>query len=334
MPATVAIPDGAVAKSVDFAVLGARKWQQSHAEPRAMWVTIFRMAMVRREQFASRMIMMDLGDSIAFLFWGRVEYMDGSEAPFELGSDYNLTMDGSKIRHRESLEGGWLAITTPIELDGSPRNEGVARRNVQTAVALMSALHNDNIAFSLLTENEYEFEGGKLACYSPVFRSPHSLPAPNLAVHALGHTEAAALHVTGTSDPQHNRRALALRWYRASLESDGIDAILKAWVAIEVLAMTSTDIGPICDALAKIYGITSEAAKSRFMIGKYFGLRSNIVHAGAAPAIDSALTGFLERIFIDLLRYELQAPAVSAALQFLDMHESALRAAMTKALAA
>jgi hypothetical protein len=299
-----------------------------------MWVSVFRMAMVRREQFASRMIMMDLGETVTFLYWGRVEYLDGSEAPFELASDYSLRMDNSKVHDRESLEGGWLAITTPLEWKASPRNEGLARQNVQTAAALMSALHNDNIAFSLLTENECTFEGGKLACYSPVFRSPHSLPAPNLTVTALHETEMAAAHLVDASNSQHNRRGLALRWYRASLEADGIDAILKAWVAIEVLAMPSTDIGPICDILAAIYEIDADAAKFRFMIGKYFGLRSKIVHAGAAPPIDSALTGLLERVFVDLLRYELRLPPANVALQFLEMHEATLRAAMAKALAA
>ena len=69
------------------------------------------------------------------------------------------------------------------------------------------------------------------------------------------------------------------------------------------------------------------------MIGKYFGLRSNILHKGAAPAIHAALTGLLERIFIDLLRNELQAPPAKMALAFLEMHESNLGAAMAKALA-
>src|SRR5688500_11093747 len=130
------------------------------------------MAMSRREHFAAPLLLVDLGESVALLHCGRVKFLDGLAAPLELTSAYNLHLDQSKVVERESIEGAWLAVVTPLESRSAPRNEPLARLNTQTAVAMMSALHNDNIAFSLLTENEYTYERGRLGCYSPTFRSP------------------------------------------------------------------------------------------------------------------------------------------------------------------
>lgn len=63
--------------------------------------------------------------------------------------------------------------------------------------------------------------------------------------------------------------------------SFGVDAFLKYWIAIEIIAMPdSSNIKHLIEILADIYEIRKEDAKKNFGVGKIFGFRSKIVHHG------------------------------------------------------
>lgn len=76
-----------------------------------------------------------------------------------------------------------------------------------------------------------------------------------------------------------------MRWYTGALGDHGVDAYLKLWIALEILAMLSTE----------------------------FGLRSRIVHKGWAAGLDGFLLDYLEAVVGDVLCAALNQPCLRKA---------------------
>lgn len=103
------------------------------------------------------------------------------------------------------------------------------------------------------------------------------------------------------ADPVKNRARLSLRWFGRALQEQGHDEFVSLWVAVETIAMPNeTNVKLAVAALGRIYGITEQAAKARFQLGRLQGLRSDILHEGLMPLIDTDLNRYLEALYRDL----------------------------------
>ena len=101
---------------------------------------------------------------------------------------------------------------------------------------------------------------------------------------------------------ERERIALSLRWYEEATRDDGVDVLLKLWFALETLAMPdTTDIRPIRDGLASIYGTSPADAGQRYGISRIFGLRSRIVHEGLRIEVPPLLLAYIRAVYVDLL---------------------------------
>jgi len=184
-------------------------------------------------------------------------------------------------------------------------------------VSLLVATNYRNIAFRPIFRNILGYNDNSLSVYTPPFRLPFDLPKPDLSTSAWQRFQGAEKAWASSSEKTKRKIALSLHWHLKGIQADGVDSLLSLWVAIETLAMASTNIVEINDKLAKIYETSRERASSEFGIGRIFGLRSAIVHNGHRKTISTHLTDYLENLYSDLLMHELKLPTMQRARSFL-----------------
>jgi hypothetical protein len=127
-------------------------------------------------------------------------------------------------------------------------------------------------------------------------------------------------------EAKRNRLLLSLRWFenataRAGSSSE-VDVLLAYWIALEALAMPDdTNIKPLNETLAVIYGGDATAAKARFLTGKLCGLRSAIVHDGKRATATNGILRHLECLYVDVFFEEVGLPTEHRAADFLASHD-------------
>ncbi|HOX20369.1 MAG TPA: HEPN domain-containing protein [Gemmatimonadales bacterium] len=320
-------------KLIDFAKASPPEWF-SDRDASSVWVAVHRMAMIRQHELPARPVVIPLGDTLALVHWGTVRYTDASRAYIKLEADYSLNLNETAAEDRESVVGAWLALISPHDIDGVKGHEPTTRRRLAAAAGLLSVMHGDNIAYSPLTEGVVQLKDLRISSFGPVFRSPHALPRPNLSREARTTTRAAVESIQRFGVSERNRISLALHWHAQAIQEDGVEGFLKAWIALEVLAMDdTTDITPICESLGRAYGLTGVEARDRFLVGRLFGLRSRIVHRGRTPDLPDAVNMYLQSIFSDVLVEHLALPPRHSAGAWLDREDTSLPALLTAALA-
>lgn len=282
----------------------------------SVWLTGFEVARSQIED--SHGALVDLGQCVVLIGAGALSYFDPGELSDEFGSDDVLWMSLSKPGFKQTSKRPHVLILTPHDIDGVPGVEQTTRQRVSSFAALIAAICGQNSIYRRLFDNLLKADGSGLYGFSPIVANPRALPEPNFTAEQIGVLARAGGALSSMSGPDLNRCVLSLHWYEKSLRSMDIDALLKAWIAIEVLAMEDgSNISPINVKLAKAYEITTKEATKEFYVGRLFGLRCRIVHSGEMVDVHSLLQRYLSAIFCDLLFHHLGIASEHSARQVL-----------------
>lgn len=273
-------------------------------EQSSVWITGFQIANVAAENFSTPFTKINLGDVVALILFGELNYLDPGNIVFDFSVPGQLHVNAPPPVQKRSPIGGWLLLMTPFVVDGAQRSEAEVRQNISAAAGFLAAFNGRNMVYEQVFHNVLEVQSGRLTIFSVTVVNPSTYPTPDLSSQRLNLIETAKSHLSQQPTASGNRVLLSLRWYEASLRSTGVDSFLQAWIAIEVLVMDDTNIRPINDALSRIYGIAPEEAKRRFNVGRIFGIRGRIVHNGELISISQPVTDYLEAIYVDVL-YEI-----------------------------
>lgn len=193
-------------------------------------------------------------------------------------------------------------IVTPARVDGVRQPEPEVRDRIAATVGLLNAWQGPNVTYEKVTEFEVSVGGDTVTTWSSAVRSPASMRSPELDDLELARLSSAVQGLADLSDGQRNRTLLSLRWFERGTDGDGIDAFLRLWIAIETLAMPdTTNISPLVSLLASSYGISAKEVQGRFAVGRVFGLRGAIVHAGKRPSVTGIFLDFVAAIYTDAL---------------------------------
>jgi hypothetical protein len=231
----------------------------------------------------------------------------------EINAQGEVVLTGSPER-RKSSGVFWLLIT-PLSKDGKPSDEPLAKANIDTAAGLIAAVYGKAALFQRLYENAYDLAKDQVSAVSPTFENPNWFDQVDFHTQPPEILQGMAQTISKRDEPDRNRIALALRWFKQGVsEMDGVDSVIKFWVAIETLAMPDdTSVRRANHKLAHAYGMTPETAAKRFGLGRLHGFRSDIVHNGRVPPVDGMLQKYLEALFIDLLAAEIGHPSLRRA---------------------
>jgi len=110
-----------------------------------------------------------------------------------------------------------------------------------------------------------------------------------------------ATHLESFSKSQiKNKISLATNWFLKSLSFTDVDSFLSKWICLETLCMdNSSNIAPIKDLLATIYGISESEVSEQFGIGRIYGLRNEIVHNGHLIEFELSFIYYLNHLVED-----------------------------------
>lgn len=193
-------------------------------------------------------------------------------------------------------------------------------------VSLLVATNYRNIAFRRIFSNFLGYRDNSLNASTPALRLPFDLPRPDLSPSAWQRFYTAEKVWVSIPEDMRRKVTLSLHWHLKGLQTDGVDSLLSSWVAIETLAMKSTNVAEINTKLVEIYRISKEEASVEFGVGKIFGLRSAIVHNGQRKAVSTHLTDYLENLYSDLLMHELTLPTMHRARSYLASNKLSINA--------
>ncbi|RCJ30513.1 hypothetical protein A6769_33175 [Nostoc punctiforme NIES-2108] len=295
-------------KSIRLIDLVPNEWF-SVKEKSSIWISCYRIFRTLAN-FSSGCITIKLPNVSAVILLGKVHYLDSSLARIEYITEEQWSFDVSKIQERDTPEGTYLLLLTPFDIDGQEGNEPAVKQLLQETVALLISINGRNIAFEHIFDNIAPMNGGPLTVISPVSENPLWFPAFELSDNRISKITNAAKTIDLLPKEQGNRIKLSLRWFESAMRQSGVDSFLSYWIALETLSMDSTDIRPINEILAKIYGLSNfKEAKSTFGVGHIFGLRGLIVHQGQIIPIHAVLQKYMGALYTDILLEKLGLPS-------------------------
>jgi len=294
-------------ESIRLIDLAPQDWF-SCKETSSIWVSCYRVFRVSPDSLAASGNI-SLPWAIALPLWGQVHYTDVSQAKIVHITEEEWEFDASQIQEKNTLEGAYIILIAPYAVDGHKRPETEVRQVLQETVALFMAMNGRNAAFELMFDNILPMTGENTMVISPVVENPLCFPAPDFSSMRLLDIQNVAKAIECLPLEERNRIKLSLRWLESAMRKHGVDSFLSFWIALETLAMDTTDIRAINQSLAKAYGVSIQDASQRFGVGRIFGLRSQIVHHGNIAAIHQNLEQYLEALYTDLLLAELHLPS-------------------------
>jgi len=282
-------------------------WWES-AEVVAIRQTGYRVLSLTKEAFpAGDFVKIDLTDVRAFLFHGKIPFLDQGAHDVYMHKPGEYTFQASGVLRRESEVGVHLVLIAPV-IGTSEDAREVALQHITSATGLLAAFKGHGIVFRHLFDNVIQ-KDGKVDSRSSMFRFPVER-APDLSAESIAPLCEAAATIAKMAQPERVRVRLSLRWFNAALREQAVhDAFVKFWIAIETLSMpNTTNIRPIFESLARSYGITFAQAKSRFPVGRFFDLRGRIVHEGEVVNLVGAVLGYMNALYFDLISELLGQP--------------------------
>jgi hypothetical protein len=242
----------------------------------------------------------DLEQVRVLIFKGEINYPKIKGAPIVRVRDNRLCIEGVKYDHlTESTT--WLLILQPYIVDGEEREEYLVKRKAGSIAALYVAINGFNMAYTRVFDFQSTLSG-EVSCASPTFINPGAFPLPDLSEKRLQSIHMVGQAIDGLDTGEKRRVEIALHWFESGLRSQGLDAFIKLWVAIETLAMPDgSNIKPLNQRLADLYGMSLSEASTKFGVGIIFGLRSRILHGGEDLAINQSLSQYMEALFFDII---------------------------------
>lgn len=281
-------------------------------------------------------------------FWRRplVADFEGVRAVYLHWNASYLNLAQNIVEHKdgelklESLSHTWAAtgdgvlllLLAPLYESHSPKAEAIARGKVGLVRSMIVALLGRNAAFKQEFEISVLCEKKEVGTVSPTFATP-TAQVPTVNKEGLQLVDAALHHTSSLEETMKNRIHLALRWFQRSfgenrivrdIEEGTTDNFINCWLALETLAMESSNIQPIKKMLSEIHGLDAQTLGELFPIGRVYNVRNDIVHGGRITGLDKELVEFMGNVFIDILLHMLDLPSGKNTEQYLDGSAKAL----------
>lgn len=279
-----------------------------NGDERNIWVSAFRIFGIEKDHFV-KPATIRLDDVVIDINYGSIPYgkVDEILADFTEISETSVKIKEvhPPATRVESLRHGpFMLIVSPIVVDNSVEQETYQKEKILKVAGLIAALNSRWLTYKHLFDNTFNIDDGNFVVSTEWLSVPVGFKIFNLD--GMNIIKLANKHLESMDRPRRDRINLALHWHMLSVLDKGIDAFIKSWIALEALAMPSSDVRPINEKLSEIYNINYKDAGDRFKIGRIQGLRSDVVHNGKRINIDGKLLIYLEAVFVDLLIDELR----------------------------
>lgn len=294
--------EGTRERTFSFTDLAPAHWFTNLAGS-SVWISLYRIQRITQADLPLPRSF-DLCDVRAHVFYGMLKYP--AKITVVGFSEKELRFKTPDSLSKETEKGANLLLLTPLRVDGSSGDEARAKERTFAAVGLLAAVNGRNMVYEHLAEFEQHMDTSTTRVHA-VVENPYVFTAPDLSAERLQLISTASRAINVLDSATQNRIRLSLRWLQSATHGGGgVDSFLKYWFAIETLGMPdTTNIVPLVESMARIYSISKDEARKKFLIGRLFGVRSQIVHNGLIIPIKDKLLQFLEAVYADLLYEQL-----------------------------
>ncbi len=246
-------------------------------------------------------------DIVVAIKSAKLKYIEMSDVSVKFGERRQVNVSAS---HRTSISDQAAKLIT-VQPHASSDPDGLKALSYRSSeyISLLIATNYRNIAFRHLFTQTIGIQDDSMAMASDAFRLPFDLPKPDLSEQALNRFRSSHSHITSLEPEQQRKVRLSLRWHLKGIQSDGVESFLNFWIALETLAMDTTNISDINRMLASAYRVSPGLASKTFGVGRIYGLRCSVVHNGSRKNISANLTDYMECLYSDLLQYALLGKA-------------------------
>ncbi len=288
--------------SLPFVDLVSPEWFKDR-EKSSIWVRGYRARPVLPHHVPTPEVHFRFKKATAALVHGSVTYA------FAERPDIEPTRQGD-ARFRTPRTYGWatstvgtyLLLVAPHDTDGIETNEESTEERLDELEGLLTGFGGRAMVYQRFFDNIIHLGTGKIILCFGAVDNPAWYDPPNLHSARLDTLAELDMARAAAAPALRSRIDLSLRWLAYAGRDRGVDAFIKYWVAIEILAMPdTTKVRPANDLLASAYGLPLDDVVRRFCLGRMQGIRSAIVHDGLRVAIPGEVAKFLEAIYFDLV---------------------------------
>lgn len=157
------------------------------------------------------------------------------------------------------------------------------RRGVSPILTILDFVYGERLIGALIAEEVVEiFQDGhwNRKIISPLIGSESQLDMRKIENPQNEQLQKSINVFMGFGKSERKNTALASDWFwKSERESDRVDRFIQLWICLEALEMSTTDIKPISEKLAKI--TTEDNNFWKEPIGRLFGKRSALVHGNS-----------------------------------------------------
>ena len=293
--------------SFDPTTLASPHWfSSSHND--SLYVEAYELALVS-DAIPRKVFRFD--EIVVLIKTAKLDYLEMAGVKVKFGNERQVEMSAEHRISTSELSPKLITIQ-PHRSDRPDAEVRLADRSTEF-VSLLVSTNYRNIACRRLFAHVVGRGNGSMMAAGSIFRLPFDLPAPDLTSETLSRFPRCRGEIEKRDQNHKQKITLSLHWHLKGIQSDGLDSFLSLWIALETLAMTSTNITDLNSALATAYGTTRESASAEFGVGRIFGLRSQIVHNGIRKLISTDLTDYMECLYADLLVFELLGESLGRA---------------------
>ncbi|HEY7116641.1 MAG TPA: hypothetical protein VH475_08645 [Tepidisphaeraceae bacterium] len=261
--------------------------------------------------------LLDVPDARVVFFHGQPDYY--------YAGDVRVVLDRTGIANIEVRNHGraqcppdsYMLVLAPFH-DGNSASQALARGHVDQAAGLVSAFMGHNAVYTPVFENLVSLRREETAANTPSIRNPWCCRAPDFGPGSLQAIASAGRAIEGLAGGKRTRTKRSLRWFVDAIQSDGADAFIKLWTATEMIAIPAMgNIDLLCRILGDVYAVHPDAARSQYRLGKLYGTRNAIVHAGKHPDLPYPVVAYMEAVYTDVLLQTIGEPPLRRAAEAL-----------------
>lgn len=204
----------------------------------------------------------------------------------------------------------YIFLATPYRKDGTLGNEPAAKRTLDLAAGLLCLHAGLNFMRDCVFEGEASAGDNKLSIPGQPKKVPKPAEGPFLGRQNGADVGEISERLSKTREPKKGRIELALRLMGTAMRED--QGFFEYWTALEVVCDGKSN--RIKERLGKLYGLKSHKEAAELLgLGTLVKWRGDYVHGGKAPSLTADIERYLQLLFLDLLRHELDLPTRSHA---------------------
>lgn len=211
---------------------------------------------------------------------------------------------------KEADDGYFIALSTPLIIKDDSSSFQDARHRLDITSSTIALHFGKNILPEIFLETTLSALDGSPGNVPQVRRLPRPTDGPFLSVNKWQEITEAISALQALDSRTANRIERSLAIFREALNSE--QGYIYYWTALDVLCESNQNGAKIRSKLQRIYRLSSsDEVNNIFGFQKLKDLRNELIHEGVTYEIKGDIERFVQLMFIDILRHELEIPHIA-----------------------